>query len=111
MSTSNISLPLSLQLPNYIRSCHLIFRLQRDNQDIKVTLKIELDTNATYINTISYIKYITYGVLQGPILASSLFMIYVNNVSRASSLLFSILFADDTSVFIEVKVIEVSSTY
>ena len=30
-----------------------------------------------------------------------LFIIYINDFSRASDLLFSILFADDTSVFIE----------
>ena len=35
------------------------------------------------------------------------FIIYINDFSRASDLLFSILFADDTSVFIEGKVIDI----
>ena len=54
-----------------------------------------------YSNAISDIKTITHGVPQGSILGPLLFIIYVNNFSMASSLLFSILFADDTSVFIE----------
>ena len=55
----------------------------------------------TYNNARSDIKTITHGVPQGSILGPLLFIIYVNDFSRASSLLFSILFADDTSVFIE----------
>ena len=46
-------------------------------------------------------KHITHGVPQGSILEPLLFIIYKNDFSRSSDLLFSILFADDTSVFIE----------
>ena len=44
---------------------------------------------------------ITCGVPQGSILGPSLFILYVNDMCNVSSLLKSILFADDTSCFLE----------
>ena len=52
-------------------------------------------------NTQSDTKPITHGVPQGSILGPILFMIDINDFSKASEKLFSILYADDTSVFIE----------
>ena len=45
-------------------------------------------------------KCITHGVPQVSILGPFLFIIYMNDFSRSSKLLFTILFADDTSVFL-----------
>ena len=49
----------------------------------------------------SYIKGVLHGVPQGSILGPLFYIIYANDFSRASELLFTIMFADDTSVFIE----------
>ena len=52
-------------------------------------------------NTQSDTKPITHGAPQSSILGPILFVIDINDFSRASEKLFFILYADDTSVFIE----------
>ena len=56
-----------------------------------------------YNNTSSDMKLITCGVPQGSILGPSLFLLYINDISSVSSILFSILFADDTTLFYSSK--------
>ena len=55
----------------------------------------------SYNDVLSETKQITHGVPQGSILGPLLSILYLNDFSRAFDLLFSILFADDTTVLIE----------
>ena len=54
-----------------------------------------------YNNTSSTKLSITCGVPQCSILGPLLFILYINDIANVSDILFSLLFADDTSVFIQ----------
>ena len=54
-----------------------------------------------YNNTNSTKLSITCGVPQGSILGPFLFLLYINDIANVSDIIFSLLFADDTSVFIQ----------
>ena len=56
-----------------------------------------------YNNTKSDEKHITCGVPQGSILGPLLFLLYVNDICNVSDILFPILFADDTNIFLNGK--------
>ena len=49
----------------------------------------------------SQIKTVTCGVPQGSILGSLFFILYINDLAKVLNVLFLILFADDTSVYLE----------
>ena len=55
-------------------------------------------------------KQITCGVPQGSILGPLLFLLYINDIASVSSALFSILFADDTTLFCRAKSLHELST-
>jgi Reverse transcriptase (RNA-dependent DNA polymerase)/Endonuclease-reverse transcriptase len=60
-----------------------------------------------YNNMSSGIKYVTMGVPQGSILGPLLFLLYINDIEKASTLLHFILFADDTNLLLAHKNLDV----
>ena len=55
-----------------------------------------------YLNVTSSIS-VKCGVPPGSILGPLLFLLYVNDIYNVSSVLFTLLFADDTNVFVQGK--------
>ena len=63
-----------------------------------------------YNNTSSDVKQITCGDPQGSILGPLLFLLYINDIASVSRVLFSVLFADDTTLFCRSKNLHELST-
>ena len=59
----------------------------------------EMNQFVDYNNTSSDVKQITGGVPQGSIMGPLLFLLYINDIASVSQALFSVLFADDTTLF------------
>ena len=57
----------------------------------------------------SMVKSVNCGIPQGSILGPLLFLIYVNDLAFVSDILFTVMFADDTSIFVKNKNISVIS--
>jgi hypothetical protein len=59
------------------------------------------------LNRDSSFQYITCGVPQGSVLGPLLFLLYINDIDKVGNNLFSVLFADDTNLFMSCKNINV----